>query len=83
MITMKLKITVFASLKDYFDPCFTVEITEGARIENLLEKLVGMKEAAAGILEKCRVAVDSAIVSEEKELKNGEHIFILPPSSGG
>lgn len=80
---MKIEITVFASLKDYFEPRFSLELPDGARVESLLEKLSEMKTSAAAILEKCRVAVGPALVSEEKVLQNGEHIFILPPSSGG
>ncbi|MEJ7738463.1 MAG: MoaD/ThiS family protein [Chitinophagaceae bacterium] len=77
-----MKVQVFAKLKDYFDKEFQLN----ANIQNaeaLKEHLIRSNPAAAGILERCRFAVNDEFVDTHFQITENDTIFIIPPSSGG
>lgn len=77
-----MKVEVFAKLKDYFEKAFEVEI-EILTVSDLQQHLISMNPASRGILKICRFAINNEIVPNNFQLKNTDHVSIIPPSSGG
>ena len=80
---MKLKISAYASVKDLLGESFEIEVKDGCTIEDLKKKIVVMNPETAGLLNICRFAVNESIVNEKTEIKEDEHVHIIPPASGG
>lgn len=80
---MRLKLHMFASLKDHFPSELEQECREGASAADLLALLGEEKPAARGLLRVTRIAVREELVEPSHLLCNGDEIFLLPPSSGG
>ncbi len=78
----KMKIQVYAILKDYFDKDFTVDETAG-NIEALNNILIERNPAAKNILAGCRYAINDSFVDNQFQLQPNDSIHIIPPSSGG
>lgn len=77
-----MKIQVFAILKDYFDKEF--QLTGNIQnAEALKQHLIRFNPAAAGLLERCRFAVNDEFVDLHFEITENDTISIIPPSSGG
>lgn len=70
-------------LKDYFDETFEIKSSEVTSISELKNKLQCINPSAAGVLNSCRFAVNEEFVQGNYQLKEEEHIYIIPPSSGG
>lgn len=77
-----MKVTVYAVLKDYFDPSFTVE-DKPSSIKELKLKLEQIKPQAATVLNASRFAVNDEFVNMDFKIKEDDDIAILPPASGG
>ncbi len=80
---MKIKIQVFASLRDYFDETFDLEVAEGLNISDILDIISIKSPMAIPVLRKCRVAINENFVAENYKIGEADHLFIIPPSSGG
>jgi sulfur-carrier protein len=76
-----MKVTVYAVLKDYFDPSFDIENISS--IEELKRKLEEVRPSAAPVLQACRFAVNDEFVNLDFKIKEDDNISILPPASGG
>ncbi len=77
-----MKVEVFAKLKDYFEKEFEVD-REIITVSDLQQHLISMNHASRGVLKICRFAINNEIVSNNFQLKNTDHVSIIPPSSGG
>ena len=77
-----MKVTVYAVLKDYFDPSFDIE-ENFLSIEELKKKLEEIKPSAVPVLNACRFAVNDEFVNLDFKIKEDDSISILLPSSGG
>jgi molybdopterin converting factor small subunit len=77
-----MKVTVYAVLKDYFDPSFDIEENISS-IEELKRKLEEVRPSAAPVLQACRFAVNDEFVNLDFKIKEDDNISILPPASGG
>jgi molybdopterin converting factor small subunit len=80
---MKIKIKVFAAMKDFFDPEFEMEVPEEVSIADLFNILMIKQPFVLPVLTKSRVAIDENFVGTDYYLKENDYVFILPPSSGG
>ncbi len=80
---MKIKVTVFARLKDFFEPEFSVELPQGASVGGAIQALSDLRPAAAEVLAASRAAIQDAFVPTAHVLEEGAELFLLPPSSGG
>jgi molybdopterin converting factor small subunit len=80
---MKLKVRTYASVKELLGESFEIEVKEGCTIEDLKNKIVRMKPETAELISICRFAVNESIVNEKTEIKEDEHVHIIPPASGG
>jgi molybdopterin synthase sulfur carrier subunit len=80
---MKLKIRTYASIKELLGESFEIEVKNGCTIEELKKKIAVMNPEAAELMNICRFAVNESIVNEKTEIKEYEHVHIIPPASGG
>jgi molybdopterin converting factor small subunit len=80
---MKIKIKVFAAMKDFFDPEFEIEVPTQVSVSDLFNILMVKQPFVLPILTKSRVAIDENFVGSDYTLKENDHVYILPPSSGG
>ena len=80
---MKLKIRTYASVKEMLGESFEIEVNDGCTIEELKKKIVVMNPETAKLINICRFAVNESIVNEKTEIKEDEHVHIIPPASGG
>lgn len=77
-----MRVQVFAMLKDYFDKEF--QLTGNIQnAEALKQHLILSNPAAAGLLERCRFAVNDEFVDTHFQISENDTICIIPPSSGG
>ena len=76
-----MKVTVYAVLKDYFEPNF--DIDKVSSVQELKQKLEEIKPSAAPVLNACRFAVNNEFVDLDFKIKEDDYISILPPASGG
>ena len=77
-----MRVTVYAVLKDYFDPSFDVKENISS-VEELKVKLERLKPQAASVLNACRFAVNDEFVNLDFKIQEDDNISILPPPSGG
>ena len=80
---MKLKIRTYASVKELLGESFEIEVKDGCTIEELKKEIVIRKPETAELINICRFAVNESIVNENTEIKEHEHVHIIPPASGG
>ena len=80
---MKLKIRTYASLKELLGESFEIVVNDLCTIEELKKKIAGRNPEAADLINICRFAVNESIVNEKTEIKENEHVHIIPPASGG
>ena len=80
---MKLKIRTYASIKELLGESFEIEVKDGCTIEALKKEIIVMIPATAELINISRFAVNESIVNENTEIKEHEHVHIIPPTSGG
>ena len=80
---MKIKIKTFAVLKDELGDSIDVEITENAKVEDLLDVLKKQYPGISEIFASSRIATTGSILENQYGVPLNEELFILPPSSGG
>jgi sulfur-carrier protein len=80
---IKITIQVFAVLKEYFEEKFEINISEQSSCMTILSLLGKLQPQATGLLSKCRVANEEAILDNNYTINNNDKIYIIPPSSGG
>lgn len=80
---MRVRIRVFAVLKDYYQSIFDLDLPDGARARDVLEKLVELNPRGEAALQSCRLAVGEELVDGEHPLAPDDEVALLPPSSGG
>lgn len=79
---MSIQITVFAVLKDFLPQTFSFE-PKSTTIEKLRMELKGKFPKASAALNVSRFATESEFLEDEEEFLTLDHIYIIPPSSGG
>jgi len=79
----KVEVQLFAALTDHFGRNVAVELSGDQKIAAVIDALEKQNPKAVGLLKDCRFAVNENFVDLNYELRDGEKIFIIPPSSGG
>ena len=79
----KVEVQLFAALTDHFGRNVAVELNGDRKITAVVDALEKQNPDAVGLLKDCRFAVNENFVDLNYELRDGEKIFIIPPSSGG
>jgi sulfur-carrier protein len=80
---MKIKIKVFAALKDFFEPEFEIDVKSNTTVADAINIIMLRNTFASPVLSKCRIAVNESFVSSDYHIQENEELFIIPPSSGG
>lgn len=82
---MEIEITihVFAVLKESFEEQFEMKIPTETSCTSLLELLGKQQPPTKGLLAKCRIASEEAILDDDCTFNHNDTIYIIPPSSGG
>ncbi|MDR3668987.1 MAG: MoaD/ThiS family protein [Ignavibacteriaceae bacterium] len=80
---MKLKIRTYASVKEVFGESFELELDGVSTVGELKKKIISMRPESAGLINICRFAVRETIVNDKTQIKEDEHVHIIPPASGG
>ena len=78
-----IKIICFAGLRKYFGSETAVLVEFGASYSKVIDGLRAINPEATEILASCRIAVDEEFISLNEQLKPGNTLFLIPPSSGG
>lgn len=81
--TMQITIKVFGPLGDIFCDDRICTIESDTSVANIINKLSSEQPKADLLLQSCRFCINEEMVSEKIILKNGDTLFLLPPSSGG
>lgn len=79
----KVEVQLFAALTDHFGRSVAIELNGNRKLAAIVDALEKQNPKAAGLLRDCRFAVNENFVDLNYELRDGEKIFIIPPSSGG
>ena len=61
----------------------TLDINKGTTIKEINTMLIKINPGCEEILGSCRYAVNDEFINENITLSDNEHLYILPPSSGG
>lgn len=81
---MKVHVRLFARAKDLVGAeTVSLELSEGACVNDLRRKLNVDYPALATLLERSAIAVDNEFAENEVVLSAGAEIALLPPVSGG
>ena len=83
MATMKLKFITYAAVKEILGSSFELEVEDESTIEMIRKKIIDLYPDSAGLINKCRFAVNDSIVNNNELIKEIENVHIIPPSSGG
>jgi molybdopterin converting factor small subunit len=79
---MKIKIQVFAILKDYLPENQELDLGNTS-IRHVKDELCKQNPIVENILDKCRFATNEGFLEENDNFSNEPILFIIPPSSGG
>ena len=81
---MKVKVLFFASCTDIVGSReLAVEITDGSRVQNLVDELVTQFPRLVAMSDVLSVAVNAEYTGTETELREGDEVALIPPVSGG
>jgi molybdopterin converting factor subunit 1 len=81
---MNLHVLLFARARDLAG-CekVAVELPAGATVADLRRRVVALYPKLADLAGKCAVAVEAEFVGDDRVLREGAEIALLPPVSGG
>ena len=81
---MTLTVQLFAKLRDIVAASHVVVVvSELATVGDLRRVLVANHPNLAGLLERCRVAVNHDFVEDSQVLTPTDEVAVIPPVSGG
>lgn len=61
----------------------TLELADGARVRDALAALAAKHETIAALRTRFRVAVNQDFTDEDRELRDGDELALIPPVAGG
>jgi molybdopterin converting factor small subunit len=82
MVTNPIQIHVFAVLKTYFEPAFTVDFA-GNTVSELIFQLSSINPESKNVLSISRYAQNNVFLHPHDRVDPNLPIYIIPPSSGG
>jgi MoaE-MoaD fusion protein len=80
---MRVRVLLFASLKDALGPSIEVEVPDDTDVAALRRALEAAHPAIARFGTRARVAVNEAYAGEDERLSPGDVVALLPPVAGG
>ena len=81
---MNVRVRSFARIRELIgDDSQTLEIPQGATVEMLWSAIAERRPALSALRGSVRFALNGSIVQPHVNLKDGDEVALLPPSSGG
>ncbi len=81
---MQLRVLYFGVLKDLFRAEFEmVEMPAGSTVGSLLARFQDRAPERSGLWSSVAVAVNQEYANKDCALRDGDHVALLPPVSGG
>jgi molybdopterin converting factor subunit 1 len=80
---IRVRLLFFGKLKEYGAAERSLELAEGASIQQLLSSLEDESGVPGALLRSSAVAVNREYASTAAVLREGDEVAILPPVSGG
>jgi molybdopterin converting factor subunit 1 len=81
---LTLTVLLFAKLRDIAGAdSVRIELPDGARVGALRRQLADTYRALTGLLERSAIAVNHDFADDERILRPGDEIAVVPPVSGG
>ena len=81
---MILRVRLFARARDLAGAdSLAVELSPGATVGDLRQRVAAVRPALAGLLPRCAVAVNSDFAEDARTLAATDEVALLPPVSGG
>jgi molybdopterin synthase catalytic subunit/molybdopterin converting factor small subunit len=81
---MRLNVLLFAAAREAAGADrLTLDLPEGARVEDAADRLRDLKPALRALWPYLRVAVDRQLAPEGQMLRDGQELALLPPVAGG
>ena len=81
---MNLRVLLFARARDLAGAeQVAVELPAGATVADLRRAVVAQYPKLAHLADRCAVAVDAEFAGDDRVLREGAEIALLPPVSGG
>ncbi len=81
---MTMSVRLFARARDLAGAsAVSVDLPEGATVGEMRAALAGQMPALAALLPRCAVAVGGEYAADDRGLRAGEEVAVLPPVSGG
>ncbi len=81
---MTLTVQLFAKLRDIVAASHVVvELPTHATVTDLRLALIGNHPNLAGLLDRCRVAVNQDFADDSQVLMPTDEVAVIPPVSGG
>ncbi len=83
-IEMRIQVLYFAVFRERLGRDEeALELAEGARVHDALAALAAKHEPIATLRTKFRVAVNQDFTNEDRELRDGDELALIPPVAGG
>lgn len=82
-MNVRIRIHVYAQLKDYFDPEFDLLLPENSRVGDVMQRLSELKPAVRDLIAVCRLADNESLMNADQTVRDGDELYCLPPASGG
>ena len=81
---MNVRVRSFARIRDLIgSDSQTLEIPQDATIETVWSAIAERRPALSSLRGSVRFALNGSIVEPHANLKDGDEVALLPPSSGG
>jgi len=81
---VNIRVRSFARIRELIGAeAQTIDVPQGATIETVWDTLSECVPALFPLRRSLRFARNGSIVSPEVQLKDGDEVCVLPPSSGG
>jgi len=81
---MRVRVMLFARIKEMLGSSWVeLELPEGATVGDLRQEFLDREPQLKGLIELCRIAVDSEFAIDHSPLQPHNEIALIPPVSGG
>ena len=79
----KVRVLAFARLRELLGESREVALAEGATLRDLWSSLLAAEPRLQGLESGMRFACNQRICADERTLREGDEIALLPPFGGG
>ncbi len=81
---MKVKVLYFAGARDLASvDGESIQLGEGASVSSLAEEIISLHPLLKRIQRSVRYSVNLEVAKEDRALRDGDEVGVLPPVAGG